>query len=253
MNYGLYMSAAGLMTNLHKQDVVANNLANVNTTGFKRSLAEFQQRDPEAREGNLGPDMAHKLLDNLGGGVYAAPSRLDITGGSVIKTNQMLDLAIEGQGFFTVRDGQSIRLSRDGRLAIREGILVTSVGGRPVLSAAGAPIPLDSSKPFTVDPTGDVRQDEGSVGRIRLVAISDSSQLSAMGGGLYAVPPKSLENTAPASGVIIQRALEQSNVDPVKEMISMIETTRAVNFTSQMIRAHDQTMDRAVNVLGKVS
>jgi flagellar basal body rod protein FlgG len=254
MNYGLYLAAGGLMTNLHKQDVTANNLANVNTTGFKRSLAEFQHRAPETAEDGLRSDLSLKLLDQLGGGVFVAPSRLDASGGAVSITDNPLDVGIEGPGYFAVRDGQQTRLTRDGRLTIHQGVLATSVGLRPVLDMSGQPIPVDNHKPVTINENGDVRQDAERVGRIRLVGVPDNNLLKPMGSGLYEAPDAWL-NAAPANGAnrLIQGALEQSNVDPVREMLAMIESSRAVNFTTQLIRGHDQTMDRAVNVLGRVT
>ncbi|MHC4996159.1 MAG: flagellar basal body protein, partial [Planctomycetota bacterium] len=99
MNYGLYMSSSAVLTGMHLQDVAANNLANVNTVGFKAGLASIQSRDAESIEDRLGVDMAHQLLDKLGGGVLLRPSKVDTSNGALDKTENPLDVGIDRDGF----------------------------------------------------------------------------------------------------------------------------------------------------------
>lgn len=258
MNYGTYLAASGVLTNMHRQDVTANNLANVSTVGFKRNLADLSQRAPEVREDNLDPALAHELLDRIGGGVLVARSRIDARPGSLMPTGNGTDLAIKGDGFFAVADAADkdnpVKLTRDGRFTLgRDGHLVTVIGGHSVLDEAGQPITLDPEKPITVDPQGHILQANQVVSRLKLVGVADPSELKAVGGGLLLAGPAMLKNARPATGQVLQGALEQSNVDPVREMLAMIESTRAINFNAQLIRVHDDVMDRAVNQFARVA
>jgi flagellar basal-body rod protein FlgF len=99
MLYGLYLSAAGVMTNSYRQDVIANNIANAETVGFKRDLALFQERRTERDERGLSPARSNALLESLGGGVFASPTLVDRTQGELEPSSNNLDVAIVGQGY----------------------------------------------------------------------------------------------------------------------------------------------------------
>lgn len=257
MNYGLYLSAAGVLTAMHRQDVAANNLANVHTVGFKRDLATFSQRLPESQE-NFFPESQHDLLDRLGGGQFVAPTAIDPTQGPLTMTGNPLDVAIDGRGFFLVRTGQGadaqLHLTRDGRLALApDNRLVTMTGGHEVLDAGGSPIQLDRTMPAEIDELGQIRQNGGIVARIALVEPGDASKLKHVGKGMYEAPAGVTSEPTIASGFIRQGAVEASNTDPIREMLNMIEATRAVTLAGNLMKYHDLTMERAANVLGRVA
>ena len=258
MNYGLYLSASGVLTNMHRQDVIANNLANAQTVGFKRDLAAFSQRAPESQEDLVDVDLAQDLLDRLGGGVLVAPTRTDFRDGALSETGNDLDLAISGRGFFTVQtveDGRlATRLTRDGRLTLsRDGRLVTDVGRHPVLDTEGLPITLDRAQPVRIDDHGTIRQGNGVVAQLGLADVADDRQIRHLGRGLYEAPAASVTTAPRPAGLVQQGWLEQANVDPVREMVNMIETTRAIDQNATLLRYHDLVMDRAVNVVGRVA
>src|SRR5687768_1897415 len=102
MIYGLYLSATGIMTNSYRQDVIANNLANSETVGFKRDVALFKERLTQAQEQRIKGDWSNPLLEGIGGGTLAAPTIVDSTQGELEPTGSPLDVAIEGKGYFTV-------------------------------------------------------------------------------------------------------------------------------------------------------
>src|ERR1700744_3999436 len=103
MNYGMYLSATGVMANSYRQDVIANNLANAETVGFKRDQATFQQRLTAAPE--MGRrDLSDPRMDNIGGGFFIAPTQTDLTQGELETTGNHLDAAIVGKGFFGVNN-----------------------------------------------------------------------------------------------------------------------------------------------------
>jgi len=129
--YGLYLSATGVLTNSYRQDVIANNLANAQTVGFKRSLALFQQRRTEAQSPDAADlsDQTDPLLEHIGGGLLLAPTAIDHSQGTLEQTGQNLDLAIHGDGFFAVQDGKQTRLTRDGRFLVdSDGHLILGDG-----------------------------------------------------------------------------------------------------------------------------
>src|SRR5687767_1053211 len=105
MIYGLYASASGVLSNSYRQDVIANNIANAETVGFKRDLAVFQERRTAAQRAGLSPRRwSNPALERLGGGVGAAATYVDLSAGELETTGRPLDLAIHGEGFFAVRE-----------------------------------------------------------------------------------------------------------------------------------------------------
>ena len=257
MNYGLYLSSAGLLSNMHRQDASANNLANVSTVGFKRNLTAFRHREPEAVEDGFPLD-AHALLDRLGGGVWQHQTMLDASPGPLTQTGNDLDIAIEGEGFFAVRDPEhpndGPRMTRDGRLTIApNGTLTTSAGRYPLLNTEGEPITVDPAATIHIDERGVIRQAGGEVARIQLLSIEDPVQIEHLGEGLSRPEPAAAIEPDRASGRIHQGMIEQSNVDPIHEMLQMIESSRAIQANATLIRYHDQVMEQAANTLGRVA
>src|SRR5581483_1135006 len=105
MIYGLYLSATGVMTSSYRQDVIANNLANSETVGFKRDLALFQERPTESQQNPIHGGWTNPDLENLGGGLLASPSAVDDKQGELEPTGNNLDVAILGRGYFAVDAG----------------------------------------------------------------------------------------------------------------------------------------------------
>jgi len=258
MNYGLHLSASGILTNMHRQDVIANNLANADTAGFKRDLMTFSQRLPEAREDPAPMGMSDELMNRLGGGVLAAPSRLDLRDGAARETGNPLDIALTGPGFFAVQvdDGQSsnTQLTRDGRLTLTEGgDLVTTTGGHRVLDDQLQPITLDPAAEVRIDQGGVIRQHGAPVATLARIATPGDPEPRHLGQGLYSAEPEQLTRPATAETRVVQGFVEQSNVDPVREMVSMIESTRAINNNANLMRIHDTIMEQAATVLGRIN
>ncbi|MDX1563800.1 MAG: flagellar hook basal-body protein [Phycisphaeraceae bacterium] len=261
MNYGLYLSAMGVLANMHRQDVAASNLSNVQTDGFKRNLAMFDARPPESAED--GPaDLAHPLLDRIGGGIQIAPTQIDLSEGTLRQTGRELDVALEGPGFFAVQTespdgGTAQRLTRDGRWTLAaSGELVTVTGGFKLLGENGLPVRIDPAEgKLSIDQTGRISQAGEPIGRLRLLD-APAEALKQLGQGLFEHDPKRADALRPATvdgGTVVRQGhLEGSNVDPIKELMNLIAATKAVTRNGNMIRYHDRVMDRAVNVLGRV-
>jgi len=255
VNYGLYLSASGMFSALHRMDTAANNLANSETAGFKPDLAATMARDAVRPEDNVWNLPSNAILEKLGGGVLMAPTASNFGQGVIEASSSDLHIAVEGDGFLTVRgrDGQ-MRLTRDGRLAVNgqghivqasTGLTVLDEGGFPIRVAAGAPGPL------LIDTAGTVRQGPETVGRIHLVAPEDRRSLRKEGQGLYTLPEGA--NPGPASGTIVQRALERSGVDAVAAMLEISAADRAVTANGKMITTYDELMGRAISTFGRIA
>lgn len=254
MNYGLYLSASGVLTNLHRQDVISNNLANTSTTAFKRQLAAIQQRMPESLESGSWSDF-DPLLDRMGGGVFAQRTSSDLSEGALQQTRNDLDVAIHGRGFFVMQDanGQPV-VTRDGRFTLdAKGTLTHQTSGLAVLDGSGQPIVLEPGRTTTIDESGQLRQGGDVVAQIQVIDLPDEAVLVPAGEGKLRPASQAWQQRQPAQARLQQGFVEQSNVEPIREMVAMIEATRAITANSNMIRYHDTIMDRAVNTLGRVS
>src|SRR3954470_23647119 len=146
MLYGLYQSAAGIQSSSYRQDVIATNIANAETAGFKRDIAMFDEplTEDQARRIATG-NSTNAILENLGGGLLAHPTLVDTRQGDLEPTSNPLDIGIEGKGFFQVRNAKGERfLTRNGQFSTdRAGTLIlASSDGQAVLDDHGNPIRL---------------------------------------------------------------------------------------------------------------
>lgn len=249
MNYGLYLSAASLQVNQQRQAVIANNLANAQTSSFKQDLAVVKGRYPAPTEWQMPPKMVFPLLDRMGGGLTSGGTHIDFSQGALTETGGDLDLALGGPGFFKVQVDGETRYSRDGRFTLNEqGRLVTVAGGHTVLDANGLAIDLPGG-PATVDQTGRIRTNAGSV-QLAVVNLDDPRALIKAGENTYRLAGAA--NEISAEGPVLQGYVEGSGVDPVRSLVSMIEVQRAYGASARMIRIADQMLQRAVNDLARL-
>lgn len=259
MNYGLHLSASGVLTNLYRQDVFANNLANVGTVGFKRDLAAISQRAPESLENAHPAKYRNTLLDQLGGGVLAGPQKIDFRSGALQQTNRPMDVALtDDDSFFAVafqgEDGkESVSLTRDGRMLVNSDGYLVNVNGHKILDAADQPIQLDPNLPVKFDSTGRLIQGGETQGQIQIASVADRSQLLKQGQNLYRFKNADARLEGERVGTVRPGSLESSTVDPIKELLSLIEASGAVEANANMIKYHDLMMDNAVNRLGRIN
>lgn len=257
LNYGMHISSSGALTSMYRLDALTNNLANVNTVGFKPHTPYTRQRDVARIEDNLPFMDSNALLEQLGAGVQLAPTRIEFTQGSLSSTGNPLDVAIAGEGFLTVKaeasgDTAAFHLTRDGRLTIdQSGQLVMSTSGRPVLDTAGQPIRLDESADIKFGSDGSVYQNNQPVAKLRLVDVPDRSRLTKKGEGLFTITNDALEGMTTAKGQLKQGMVENSAVNEIAALMAVQSAASDVSSNLDMIRYHDQLMDRAINRLGR--
>jgi flagellar basal-body rod protein FlgF len=255
MNYGLYLAAGGAMNGMHRLDVVANNLANVNTVGFKPDGVTTRQRLPERLEMPRIDTDPKWMLEQLGGGLLGEPSRVQMVQGRLEATGNPLDVAVEGDGFLVVEhagtDGSTeLRLTRDGRLTRdADGRLVRAETGQPVLDERGGTMVLSARGAVDIGTDGTVRQDGAVVGRLQLVA-TDASNLVKAGQNLLRL--RDADAVRPAVGSVQQGYVEHSAVDPVRALSDLIGASKAIEANAQMMQYHDHIMGQTVNTFGRV-
>lgn len=253
MIYGLYLSATGVMTNAYRQDVIANNLANSETVGFKRDLALFQERRTEAQERGVGSQFTAPGLERLGGGTLVSPTQVDSSQGELEPTGNPLDVGILGTGYFAVRNGQNqTHLTREGKFMIdRTGRLVMSNDrGQQVLDDKNKPIQLAQSTNTAIAQDGTITQDGATVARIGLFNVPDRMKLLKQGGGMLSYPD--IDKLTASTAQMQSKFVERSNVDPATELANLMQSQRQLEANANMIRYQDQTLGRLVNDVGKI-
>jgi flagellar basal-body rod protein FlgG len=240
-------------------DVTANNLANINTTGFKRSQIDFQDllyvaiREPGAE---VASGITSPTGIEVGSGVRVASTVKVFTGGELQNTNRALDIAISGEGFFqvTLPNGDT-RYTRDGALHVNaEGALVTTTGYaiEPAVSIPTDAVSVDIGKDGGVNVT-DSSGTISVVGTIQLVRFPNPSGLSSEGDNLLAETEASgtaTTGTAGESGfgTIQSGFLEKSNVQMITELVNLISAQRAYETNSRAIRAGDEMLRQAIQL-----
>lgn len=260
MQYGLYLAASGMLTGMHRMDVHANNLANVETTGFKLDTPLPRQRAPEREESGRAGMPSNKMLERLGGGVLMSRPRVSLAQGILQPTSNSLDVAVQGEGFLVVRDGVgngpgATAFTRDGRLTLDStGKLVQASSGRPILDTDDRPITLVDGAPIAIDKSGIVRQGNEIVGQIQLATIENPGLLRKRGENMLAADRATMGRKRAAIGATIeQNSIERSTVDAVKSMMDMSSAERAMTGNAKMISNYDEMMNRAINTFGKMA
>lgn len=250
-----FTSATGMRAQELMIDNTANNLANVNTTGFKRSLMDFAdlqyttQRPPGAE---VAVGQPTPVGVEIGSGVRVLGTTKVFTPGVPTETGNATDMAIEGDGFFKVLNAVGDeRYTRDGAFhRDRDGTLVTGDG---YVLEGGITIPPDipaSNVQIGSDGTVSAIQPDGSlakIGQIQLYTFQNPAGLSSEGGNLYAITPASgdpISGTPGLNGVgtLRQSFLELSNVEVVKELVQLITAQRAYEINSRAVRAGDEML-----------
>lgn len=257
MIYGLWLSATGVATNSHQIDVIANNLANAETSGFRRQLATFRERSPEAKESGKPTAPGDRLFDNLGGGQLLSPSAFDKSAGDLEATGKNFDLAVAGDGYFMIRDAKGVdRLTRNGNfITDKEGNLVLGTDAKArVLDSDKQPIKFDPETvpgDIQIATDGSMHVGDQTLGKVGLFNVPDDKLLRPVGGTMFKAPA-SVEVTQ-FDGQMESGYLEKSNVNSALELTKLMEAQRMLDANANLIRTQDSSMGRLVNDIGKVA
>lgn len=249
MNYGLYLSATALQIQEYRQAITANNLANVNTTSFKRDRMIVGSRPPAPVEQGLPSYLTVPILDEVAGGLRSGGGYTDFRQGSLARTGKDLDVALRGEGFFRVLAAGETRYTRDGRLdRDAEGFLVTAAGRRRVLDDADAPIHLAAGK-VAINERGVIEVDGQRQGRLGVVRFSDPDGLRKAGDNTYVADAKA--EAIPTPTPIVHGHVEASGVDPTRSLVDMITAQRTYEASAKMIQFADNMLGKAVNEIAR--
>lgn len=252
MLYGMYLSAAGMQTRQYELDVLANNMANVDTVGFKPEVVTFRDRDVEANEKVAYAGYRDPLFDAYPGGQFVYEATTDFRAGPQRHTGKPLDAAIEGDGFFAVQDGDTMRYSRDGRFTLQDDQLVRVADGRPVLGNNDQPIriPQDlTAADIKIASDGSIYDPEGVLlDRLKIVRFEDTGSLQKAGHGLFS---SESPGTWDRVSQVRQGYLEQSGTTAVRNLTSMIDVHRHFEVNARMISLQDQTLARLLSDIPK--
>ncbi len=244
---GLYTSASGMLTELTRNDVTANNLANVNTTGYKKDTAvnsAFAQmlvmRVNDQKQTDISP---RPVIGALGTGAIVDEIVTIHEQGQLRESSNPLDMAIAGEGYFVVQNDNGTYYTRNGSFTVdSDGYLITSQGDM-VMGQAG-PIRLGNAGDVAVDGSGNISVNGENIGALRLVTIADPQELTKVGDSLF-TGGQAVDGIA---GQVKQKFIESSNVNVITEMVNMIATMRAYEANQKIISGHDHTLGQAMEV-----
>jgi flagellar basal-body rod protein FlgF len=261
---GIYSALSGAMAQSQSLDTIANNIANVNTSGFKKDRQLFNEyltaneKMPDTIQAPKIPATTQSFYDMNGGDrayVDAKGSYTDHSQGSLRGTNGVLDVAIEGRGFLEVATPNGVKFTRNGNLKIdSQGRLVTSEG-HPVLregagggDASTRAIQVGTNSNITISYSGEIYQSDEMVGRLSVVDFNNHDVLQKQGNSLYGLKPNYNAAPSPAADFKIHQGfIEMSNVNVIDEMTSLIQASRVFETNQEVIKAFDQMDQRLVN------
>ena len=255
MNGSIYMSATGALAYKRRLQLLSNNLANVNSVGFKKDRGRFEafdlaamtadNRRPVNRQGSQAPEYWMQYS-----------TYTDFSPGKIKETGNPFDLALSGTGFFCVQTPDGIQYTRRGNFTVSEDELLVTQEGWPVLGKSGEiqinlANPSDDHREFSVSEDGYITVDGSQVDRLRIIDFTQSNALEKAGHNYYrALKPRALQDLD-ENLQVSQGFLEMSNVDTVRMMTEMIEVLRGYESYQKMIRSIDDMNARLINDVGK--
>jgi len=224
-----------LVGQVDRNNVVANNLANINTTGFKKDLVFF--------------DAFGEELEKRQGQVHS----VDHTQGQLKKTENSLDFAISSRGFFNVETDRGVAYTREGHFKMDDDGMLRTASGHLVMGETGPIILLgENIKPemVTVTHNGEVYRENEYVDRLKITDFEDKESLKKIGDNLFEAGDDAIKEDVFESE-IHQGYLEDSNVNPAQEMIQLIEVQRQFESLQKMVRSLDEVFQTAANQVGR--
>jgi flagellar basal body rod protein FlgG len=247
MNIGLYQSAASLSALERWQDAVAQNITASQVPGYKKRTVEFSG----VNMGEVRTDAKSKDGNGLASVFPKASYGINFQNGETTPTRRDLDVAVQGEGFLEVQlpDG-SKGYTRAGALQLRTDRTLVGSNNMPVLSEGGSSMSmLETGGEVRISTDGSITQGTSSIGKLAVVKFADTSKLVPIGGGVFLTPtgndPVPVEKPE-----VLQGYLEGSNVTPLREMVSLIQISRAYEANQKVLTSRDQSAQKALESLG---
>lgn len=254
---GLYTAYTGMINQQKRLDTVTNNLANASTTGFKREGLTSKSFDQmlTVKLNDLSVPYLNEGIGKMSLGVKIGENYTDYSQGSFKETGNTYDLALAGNGFFTIsytdkKGNTSEKYTRDGEFTMdSEGYLRTLEGDYVQGEGGNIMIPVETSE-VSIRDNGDIYADGEYVDSLRIVDFEDYNNIEKFGENLYNAVDGATETESTAA--VKQGYLEMSNINVVKEMVEMITISRAYESNQKLIQTEDDMLDKSVNQVGKV-
>ncbi|TVS00351.1 MAG: flagellar basal-body rod protein FlgF [Rhodospirillales bacterium] len=223
-------------------EVIANNVANMNTTGFKAEQPMFAEVLVRSRGGETARgELLSFVLDRA--------TRRDIAAGPLVATGNPLDVAIVGEGYFVVMTPTGENVTRQGRFRLDDAGQVVTEHGFPVMAEGDQPLVLGAEDgDITIGRNGVVSTANGEIGRLRIVRFDNEQELRQVAGGLLTADQPGEDMAAPE---LAQGMLEGSNVEPVREITRLIEVQRAYDSASRLIDREDERIRKMIEEYGR--
>jgi flagellar basal-body rod protein FlgF len=247
MNIGLYQSAASLSALERWQEAVAQNITSSQIPGFRKRTVEF-----------TSVEMGHLQIDPKGKGSAGSPASFPSTQlgvsfypGETTPTRRELDVAISGDGFFQVQIADGSRgFTRAGQFQLNSQRMIVTHNNMPVLSAAGTPIILQpTGEKLAISADGAISQGDRQLGKLSVVKFEDNQKLLPAGDNMY-IAPEGMDPETVDRPSVLQGYVEESNVTPLREMISLVQIARAYEANQKIITNRDQNLQKALDTLG---
>ncbi len=254
---GLYTAAAGMMSTLTSNDTVADNIANINTTGFKRNSV-VHESFPEMMLNRMTPEGA-KEIGSITSGSKIHDTRIHFEQGGLHETGNTFDVALTGDGFFTVNGpknpdtGEATSYyTRAGNFMVSEEGFLTTMNGKHVQGSLGdIQLNLDRG-PFMINDRGELIAQDRVIDQIKVTRFEENNTLQKAGNALFQKTESSVEMAAPNPNdklgyVMHQGKLERSNANPIGELVNMIQGHRLYETLQKNIQMHNQALGKAAN------
>jgi flagellar basal-body rod protein FlgG len=275
---GLYTGASGMIAQEARMNTVSNNLANIDKTAYKKDSAIFKAFPDmiirRINESGLGITPAGSYdtmpyVGKLGTGVEVNEVFTDFAQGSLQRTENNFDLALEGKGFFTVLTETGEKYTRDGSFTINQDGVLMNHNGNPVLGENGiivvqknnfivnergevlinSELPRDTRNPVSIN--SNQWEEPVVLDRLKIVDFEYPREIKKVGDSMYRETEYSGPPLPPDNVKVIQGFLEKSNVNIIREMVDMIEVQRSFEANQKTISTHDQTLGKLINEVGR--
>lgn len=244
MDNSLLVSLSQQLAAYRAMDVIANNLANASTPGFKREAARFEEFITQVRpaEDQTGMQSISFVKD--------AGILRDVSQGSIARTGAMYDVALSGKGYFAVQTPAGVRYTRDGHFSLDANGQIVTTDGHAVQGDGGAITITPDDGDISIAPDGTVSGKTGQLAKMRMVDFADAATaMKKEGGNLYSTDQAPI---VPTATTLKQGMLESSNVQPVIEISHMIEVMRAYEATATLAKSHEDLKRQAIEKLGRM-
>lgn len=259
---GLYAAASAMMMDMLRMDTVANNLANVNTNGYKRQqtlhhdfrlglIERLKTVQPYVQSRNQEETLEYRTgqavqVGNLGTGTIVSGSYVSFTAGALEETGNKLDLALQGDGFFQVETPNGPMYTRNGAFSTNsQGELVTAEGFR--VMGENGPVLLPEEQ-VSINEQGEIYAGGQYLDRLQIVDFAEPWSLIRRGSSFFAAPSEAVEQASEAR--VLQGKLERSNVETAREMVQMITALRSYQMSQKALQSEDE-MTGQLTELGK--